>query len=266
MRLITFGCSFTDYSWPTWADIIAEDRQCEYENWALGGGGNQQIARRVLYRHSRGFCDRDLVMIQWTSITREDRYIRGYWRTEGSVMTSPTYRGAFLDQHWDWDNDVINTAHSRITTELLLGPRLAYEMEMQWRDSGWLEQGEHTEITDYWRSRIPTRDTVPNTVVEPRLRTSDGHPMPQWWLEWVEQKIYPRWGWQIREETRQRVRELNQQILDLAERLQRGPSRNRQAHLQRRAHELTLSQGWRLNKVKPHSDTLTPGQGTDVIM
>ena len=43
-RLITFGCSFTDYSWPTWADIIALDREVEYENWAIGGGGNQQIA------------------------------------------------------------------------------------------------------------------------------------------------------------------------------------------------------------------------------
>ena len=50
MRLIVFGCSFTDYAWPTWADIIAYDLGCEYENWAQGGGGNQQIARRALYR------------------------------------------------------------------------------------------------------------------------------------------------------------------------------------------------------------------------
>ncbi len=48
MRLITFGCSFTDYSWPTWADIIARDLDCEYENWAIGGGGNQQPGQVVV--------------------------------------------------------------------------------------------------------------------------------------------------------------------------------------------------------------------------
>ena len=121
-RLITFGCSFTDYSWPTWADIIADDLGCEYENWAMGGGGNQQIARRALYRYTRGFDATDIVMIQWTSITREDRWLNNRWLCEGSVAMSPTYRGDFMEKYWSWDNDVINTAHSRITTEQLLKP------------------------------------------------------------------------------------------------------------------------------------------------
>lgn len=38
-RLFAFGCSFTHYKWPTWADIVARDFKV-YENWGRGGAGN----------------------------------------------------------------------------------------------------------------------------------------------------------------------------------------------------------------------------------
>jgi hypothetical protein len=40
-RFFAFGRSFTDYLWPTWADIIGREIPY-YENWGHGAAGNQR--------------------------------------------------------------------------------------------------------------------------------------------------------------------------------------------------------------------------------
>jgi hypothetical protein len=256
-RLITFGCSFTDYSWPTWADIIALDQDCEYENWAQGGGGNQQIARRALYRHSRGIDYTDTVMIQWTSITREDRWLNNRWVCEGSVATSPTYSKDFFEQYWSWDNDVINTAQARITTEMLLAPWLKYQCAMTWNDGDHL-LSDRKDITEYWSSRLTEVDLLPNGVRG--IGTGDGHPDPRWWMNWVETKIYPKLNLTLKASTRQRVWAMQRYLLDLVNK--KCPHKE----LQQLARDYCVKHQWRLNKVKPGSDTLTPGQGSDILI
>lgn len=256
-KLITFGCSFTDYSWPTWADIMALDQDCEYENWAVGGGGNQQIARRALYRHSRGMAPTDTVMIQWTSITREDRWLNHRWVAEGSVANSPTYSKDFFEHYWSWDNDVINTAQARVTTEMLMAPWLQYQCAMTWNDGDHL-LSDRPNISDYWRSRLTPVDELPSGVAA--FGTKDGHPTPAWWLHWVETKIYPRLNLTVNESTRQQVQDIQQYLQALAD---RGCPHQ---ELQRHARDRCVQRQWRLNKVKPHSDTLSPGAGSDVIM
>jgi hypothetical protein len=85
-RFFAFGCSFTNYIWPTWADIIGKEIPY-YENWARGGAGNQFIFNSVIecdLRHSLN--ETDLVIIMWTSCSREDRYVDNNWlfaATEG---------------------------------------------------------------------------------------------------------------------------------------------------------------------------------------
>lgn len=78
-RFFSFGCSFTQYFWPTWADIIGREIPY-YENWGRGGAGNQYIMSSVIecdIKHK--FTETDLVIIMWTSTSREDRYIDGKW-------------------------------------------------------------------------------------------------------------------------------------------------------------------------------------------
>ena len=259
-RLITFGCSFTDYSWPTWADIIALDREVKYENWAVGGGGNQQIARRALYRWSRGFEQGDVVMIQWTSINREDRVRQGRWIAEGSVALSPTYRGDFLEKYWDWDNDVINWAHSRLATARLLEPWINYEMAMTLWDEGGDSELAKTKLTKYWRSQVPELPELPNNARPFRGQSRDGHPDPRWWLNWVETEMYPRFGWELKESTRE-------QVLDVQYYLETLIAQGRtQSELQHLGTIYCNKKNWQFNKVKPGSDVLTPGQGSDVLM
>jgi len=196
MRLIVFGCSFTDYAWPTWADIIAYDLGCKYENWAQGGGGNQQIARRALYRWSQGITPDDWIMIQWSGMNREDRFKDGRWILEGPVYMSKTYKKDFLEKYWDIDNDVINTAHSRITTELLFNANLKYQMTMNWEHID-----PNNRIFNYWSKKLTQCDVVPiyNNPCNGKLK--DGHPDPKFWLEWVEKKIYPKFNFTLKKRT-----------------------------------------------------------------
>lgn len=200
MNLIVFGCSFTNYAWPTWADIMAYDLNCGYENWAQGGGGNQQIARRALYRWSQGITSDDWIMIQWTGINREDRFMNGRWICEGPVYLSNTYKKDFLEKYWDLDNDIINTAHSRITTELLFNTNLKYQMTMQWDP---IES--ENKLLNFWSNKLTRCDSIPiyNNPCNGKLK--DGHPDPKFWLDWVEKKIYPRFNFTLNKKTTETI-------------------------------------------------------------
>lgn len=87
-KLITFGCSFTKYMYPTWADILALEYD-EFDNWGHLGGGNHLIMYSLSECVSRGeLTQSDRVIIMWTSVGREDRFIKGEWANEGSVYHS----------------------------------------------------------------------------------------------------------------------------------------------------------------------------------
>ena len=78
-RLFTFGCSFTNYIWPTWADIVGQDFEF-YENWGRTGAGNHFIFNSVMECDARhNFTHGDLILIMWSNPEREDRYINQDW-------------------------------------------------------------------------------------------------------------------------------------------------------------------------------------------
>lgn len=103
-RFFVFGCSFTSYIWPTWADILSKEMpQAEYYNFGLCGGGNLFIAASVAEANQRfNFNENDLVVIMWTTVCREDRYItnRG-WLMTGNIFTQQEYDQNFVEKFAD---------------------------------------------------------------------------------------------------------------------------------------------------------------------
>jgi len=84
-RLFTFGCSFTAYIWPTWADILGREFE-HYENWGQLGAGNQYIFNSLIECNQRHrFTANDTVAVMWTNVAREDRYIHDQWITSGNI-------------------------------------------------------------------------------------------------------------------------------------------------------------------------------------
>jgi len=100
-RLFAFGCSFTQYHWPTWADILA--REFDYfENWALSGGGNQFIFNSLnecVVKNS--ITANDLVAVMWTNVAREDRYVNNRWLVGGNIYTQSAYNKEFIKNFAD---------------------------------------------------------------------------------------------------------------------------------------------------------------------
>lgn len=94
-RLFTFGCSYTQWRWPTWADILGQEFE-EYQNWGREGAGNQFIFHSLIEANQRNkFTPNDTVIVMWSSPDREDRYLRGSWYTYG-----PVFGNAHHPQEW----------------------------------------------------------------------------------------------------------------------------------------------------------------------
>lgn len=76
-RFFTFGCSFTSYMWPTWADVISKEMPAaEFFNFGLSGAGNTLISYRIAEANNRfKFTDTDLIMVMFTTYCREDRWL-----------------------------------------------------------------------------------------------------------------------------------------------------------------------------------------------
>jgi hypothetical protein len=101
-RLFTFGCSFTQYAWPTWADVLGQQFD-QYENWGKSGAGNLFIACAVSECHVKNQLGADdTVAIMWSSITREDRYFDNYWHTPGNIYSQDSlYDAAWIKKYAD---------------------------------------------------------------------------------------------------------------------------------------------------------------------
>lgn len=101
-RFFAFGCSLTNYFWPTWADIISQEIP-EYYNYGQSGGGNLFIANSIVEANlTHKFNEDDLVMVMWSSVSREDRYKGGWWETPGNIYTQNIIDMQFV---YKWADD-----------------------------------------------------------------------------------------------------------------------------------------------------------------
>lgn len=103
-RLFTFGCSFTKYIWPTWADILSKSKKYDFfENCAHPGAGNHFIFYRLIECIERNkITKNDTIAIMWSSIGREDRWIKGSWMCGGSIYKSKIVKkfGSYYIDHF----------------------------------------------------------------------------------------------------------------------------------------------------------------------
>ena len=100
-RLFTFGCSFTNYRWSTWADCLAPEFDY-FENWGQAGAGNHYIFNSVMEcDHRNAFNSNDTVVVCWTGIHRDDWYVNRRWQTLGNMHTCPIYNPEYLKTHVD---------------------------------------------------------------------------------------------------------------------------------------------------------------------
>ena len=101
-RLFAFGCSFTEYYWPTWTEILSLDLDIPCYNYGKSGAGNQYIANMLVQAdHFYKFNKDDLVIVSWTSVCREDRWKSRNWITPGNIFTQGDYDEAWVEKWAD---------------------------------------------------------------------------------------------------------------------------------------------------------------------
>jgi hypothetical protein len=104
-RFFAFGCSYTFYCWPTWADFLGLSFD-HYENWGLPGLGNRAILERITECNIKNkFNEDDLVIVQWSGHLRNDFFNRHSlndrslaWKTSGSIFNDTNEK--LYDKKW----------------------------------------------------------------------------------------------------------------------------------------------------------------------
>jgi hypothetical protein len=204
-RIFAFGCSFTAYKWPTWADIIAVETKADYYNHAMAGMGNLGIMARVTEANARyKFNDTDLVMIMWTTFSREDRWVNGGWFAQGNAWNSQ-YPKDWVKEYCDPTGHMIRDhAIISITNKLLqqsnCGTLLLRSVPFKYTDFGKVDDIEITRTLstlyqkEYDNMPMSLYDFVgrrwdcdPVPYIGPNGEmNNDPHPKPTTYLKFLE--------------------------------------------------------------------------------
>ena len=209
MRVFAFGCSFTEYGWPTWADFVGRHyvatRQAEYYNFGLAGTGNYYILASMLKADADyQFTPDDVILVCWSSWNREDRFLLDPdvavlapgWTNQGNVLNGSTYDEDFIKKYWSLEHDVIKNITSIQAVRKLFS--LSWEMTITpVEHAAKLEQASPellTVLLDYLdtvknRWDVKPKQHWPRNSVEYKMRRFDGHPPPAEHYEKAQQVV-----------------------------------------------------------------------------
>ena len=112
-RLFTFGCSYTQWLWPTWADILATGFD-EFQNWGLRGAGNRTIVERLSeFLLQNTLTKDDVIVVQWTDYHRYDLHSprihpESNWGCGGNLHLNP-HTPKWVSDNWDEASYIMHT-------------------------------------------------------------------------------------------------------------------------------------------------------------
>ena len=221
-RLFAFGCSFTKYYWSTWADILGKEFDY-FENWGKAGAGNMFIANSVVESSIKNkFTKDDTIMIMWSGMTREDRYLdkTNKWMVGGNIYTYNCYDEEFVKKYIHVRGCYIrDLAQIHLVSHYLekIGCSHAF---MSMVDLNNPTSKFHTDVSDeiddllefYKDTLIKFKPSVHKIIfnnnwnsrpTQPNKERSNAHPIPSEHLEYLE-KILPEYS--ISQETKDWVK------------------------------------------------------------
>ena len=209
-RLFTFGCSFTSYSYPTWADIVGTQFDY-YENWGKPGAGNFYIASQLIECNQINKINKnDVVLIMLSSFSRfdiinkesefltcgniysqkgcfDDKFIEKYWSDEyGIYMT------------WFAINSIINLLEKTECKYKILTGFDLYKVEYDLFTSESLNKLRIKNCSEYFNTVLPKHDlfTYTNEKIKKGIKYYtfketglDDHPTITIHHDWVKEYL-----------------------------------------------------------------------------
>lgn len=111
-RFFAFGCSFTSYYWPTWADILGQEFRDNFYNLGMCGAGNEFIFHKLIEAHERyHFTSDDLIIICWSNFAREDRYKDNRWLRTGDIYRQSRYPSEWIEKYFDFRGALLKSSN-----------------------------------------------------------------------------------------------------------------------------------------------------------
>lgn len=133
-RFFAFGCSFTNYEWATWANILAYELNVPFYNFGKIGAGNYYISQAIAQADAvYNFNKDDLVIVCWTNISREDRWIdETGWITKGNIYSqSNAYPPEFVRKYANHTHFALRDfAMVKLVDEMLLNKTQHHHLQM----------------------------------------------------------------------------------------------------------------------------------------
>jgi hypothetical protein len=216
-RLFTFGCSYTNYYWPTWADILGTTYD-HYENWAVGGIGNRGIVERLSECLLKNKLTKDdTVIVQWTDFHRHDihnkKEFQG-WRAGGNVLIhEKDVPNSFILKYWDEFSYIMHTMNfinlginllknqscvwfmtssTDLTKDIKQYPELNFYKKL-FDEDVWIDPIQRFVDTLGYTgidSMFLTYSKTFKNYVKEQVR--DLHPTSQIYLKWLEKYVVPK--------------------------------------------------------------------------
>lgn len=210
-RFFAFGCSYTHYLWPTWANIIARDTGLPFQNWGKSGAGNVYIHHKMVEaKIKESINDDDLVIVNWTSWHREDRVnLNGDWMLGGNIFNNNSnYDKRFIKNYHSIYNDIVKNATAIISGNHAM--KIAYQSHMidyenmvEYPGLNQLHADELSARYSYFNDALPEKkifDQRDHTFFSGASQGLDHHPDILGQLCHAKQ-IYSDLGWELKQET-----------------------------------------------------------------
>ena len=220
-RIFAFGCSFTDFVWPTWPVIMSKDLNLPLQNWGMCGQGNVAIYHRMLEADLKNnFNESDIVIPVWTTWHREDRHL-GSWTLSGNIFhDKQLYDRYFRKKYWHETNDVVKNATAIISANKMFP--ITYQAKLK----GTMEAGKDlysdTAQYNFYQSHLPHMDEFPwDYTQEPcvnfdgALKHIDNHPDIKAHLHFVKDYIYKELNLTMKEETIDYYTEMHNKVVQM---------------------------------------------------
>jgi hypothetical protein len=224
-RLFTFGCSFTNWPWPTWADIIAHDLAIPHHNWGLSGLGNVGIHSRLIECDLRNtFTKDDIILVVWSSWSREDRYDTKIhcggtkWTATGDVMFS--YDKDFIKNYWSINNDLMKNSTAIISANRMFdigfNGHITTPLSSLHTDTSLSFSENEKEIALFFEPHIPNDGEFQKYMCR-YFSANESHPDILSHLDYVNEFICPKLGRPLNEKTVDFFTEMHYTLLDFTE-------------------------------------------------
>lgn len=212
-KLYTFGCSYTLYNWPTWADLFGLEFDSFY-NWGYPGLGNKAIAERIAECHARNiFTKEDTVIVQWSNPYRHDWMNTKsakmpheiFWKTKGSIFSAENqknFNDEWLYKFWDEKAYMLHTLnHIILVQELLNSTGVTWMMtgmndirkignDLSPRTTGGDVQPKEYNLKNFWDVdhsmsfyKKVIWDRYEDKWVDPIMEVKDETPEFTWWFD-----------------------------------------------------------------------------------